>query len=83
MRGTLLEFPSGPWEHMLPSSHPSSSCARCIIITTEMQNHVISGDHVISGGHLRSRDSDCPSTRQAKKLAQGLHGKRVSELNED
>ena len=66
----FLWLGAGPWEHTLPSSHPSSSCSRHIIITTEMQ---------ISGGHVRSRDSDDPSTRQAKKLAQGLQG--VSELN--
>ena len=72
---TLLEFPSGPWEHMLPSSHSSSSCSHCIIITTEMQYHVK------SGGHLRLCDPDGLSTRQAKKLAQGSHGEMGEWIN--
>ena len=66
--GNSVGVPSEPWEHTFPSSHPSSSSERIIIITKEMQNHMI------SYGHARPHDPDGPSTRQARELVQGSHG---------
>ena len=71
-----MEFPSEPWEHTLPISHPSLSSIHYIIITTEILSHMKSGCQV------RPCDPDCPAPDR-QNWFRGHKVKWVSELNED